>query len=51
MSDEAPPRCAECGGPIMRRTNVGRPEGDPEAPWLHVHDEDWIGNPHEARPA
>lgn len=47
------PRCATCGGALMRRTNVGLApdQDDPSQPWLHVSEDDWRDNPHDAVPA
>lgn len=39
-----------CGGAIQRRTNVATRIGyeDPSQPFLHVNDDDWKDDPHDA---
>lgn len=43
--------CVICGGVIVRRTNVAMRRGyeDEDQPMLHLREEDWENNPHNAQ--
>lgn len=46
-------KCETCGGTITRQVKGGTenwPDGPHWHAWLHVRNEDWVGNPHNGAP-